>query len=147
MIEHVIKDFALEKKAKGKQQPGLDFTRAVLDVLILKGLASTSDCCTYTIGGKYNSFMPVTGDTVTLLTGIVDNLINSVAPTLATLTIKLPATPSDGQIVQITFADTIITLTVNGNGSTLLGTAATSAAVGTRLVYKFYKGIGWIRLV
>ena len=146
MIEHVIKDFALEKKAKGKQQPGLDFTRAVLDVLILKGLASTGDCCTYTLGGKYNVFIPLTGDTITLLKGIVDNLINP-AGTIAALTIKLPVDPADGQIVQITFADIVTTLTMNGNGNTLLGTAATSAAVGTRLTYKFYKGVGWIRLV
>jgi hypothetical protein len=146
LIQWIIKNSSIEKKKKGTNQPGLDLTRAVGDVLLSLGLVSRSaDCCNYSLNGQYNTFVPLTGTTITLLPYIQDNLINP-AGTLAALTIKLPVTPDNGQIILLTFTKAITTLTIDGNGSTLVGTAPTSAAIGTRLMYKFYTGVGFIRL-
>lgn len=146
LIQWVIKQSSIEKKKKGTNQPGLDLTRAVGDVLLTLGLVSRgTDCCNYSLNGQYVAYVPLTGTTITLKDGIQDNLINP-AGTLATLTVKLPATPDDGQILLLTFTKAITTLTVDGNGSTLVGTAPTSAAIGNRFTYKFYTGIGWIRI-
>jgi hypothetical protein len=146
LIQWIIKNSSIEKKKKGTNQPGLDFTRAVGDVMLTLGLASRgTDCCTYSLNGQYNIFTPLTGTTITLTDGIQDNLINP-AGTLAALTINLPASPDNGQVILLTFTKAITTLTIAGNGSTLVGTAPTSAAIGTRLAYKFYTGVGFIRL-
>lgn len=84
--------------------------------------------------------------TVTASSTITDNLYNP-GSLQATLTYNLPASPVDGQLCKITFNNTVTTLTVSGNGNTLSGTAATSAAVGTALEYKFYNTVSaWIRI-
>jgi hypothetical protein len=146
LIQWIIKNSSIEKKKKGTNQPGLDLTRAVGDVLLSLGLVSRgTDCCNYSLNGQYNTFVPLTGTTITLLPYIQDNLINP-AGTLAALTVKLPVTPDNGQIILLTFTKAITSLTIDGNGSTLVGTAPTSAAIGTRLMYKFYTGVGFIRL-
>lgn len=146
LIQWVIKQSSIEKKKKGTNQPGLDLTRAVGDVLLTLGLVSRgADCCNYSLNGQYITWVPLTGTTITLKDGIHDNLINP-AGTLAALTVKLPTIPDDGQIILLTFTKAITTLTVDGNGSTLVGTAPTSAAIGNRFTYKFYTGIGWIRI-
>ncbi len=142
----VLRTGLLDRKVKGRNQPGYDFTRLVMDALMNKGLVGTSDCCTYSLEGQYSTFIPETGDTITLLSGKVDNLINP-AGTLSTLTIELPANPNDGQTVKMTFRRAITTLTIDGNGSTLVGTAPTSAAIGTQLEYKYYTGIGFLRIL
>ncbi len=146
LIQWIIKNSSIEKKKKGTNQPGLDLTRAVGDVLLSLGLVSRgADCCNYSLNGQYNTFVPLTGTTITLLPYIQDNLINP-AGTLAALTVKLPVNPDNGQVILLTFTKAITTLTIDGNGSTLVGTAPTSAAIGTRLMYKFYTGVGFIRL-
>lgn len=144
MKEFIIKPGFYEPKKAGKKQPGLDLTRAITDYLVQKGLATSEDCCAVQFGGGYTKFIPITGDTLTTKVG--DNLI-APAGTLATLTVKLPASPVDGEIVTITFTKIITALTMDGNGNTLVGTAITAAAVGTRIEYKFYTGIGWVRVM
>ena len=46
--------------ATGGSQPGLDGMRFVMDTLVSKGLASTEDCCTYTLNGGGGSVGSVT---------------------------------------------------------------------------------------
>jgi len=38
-------------KYVGKKQPGLDLDRVIGDFLVSQGLATTTDCCTYTLVG------------------------------------------------------------------------------------------------
>lgn len=83
--------------------------------------------------------------TVTLTNVSVNNLINS-GSTQATQTFNLPVTPVDGQLCRLVFNNIVTTLTISGNGTTLSGTAATTAAVGTRLEYRYYAAATkWIR--
>ncbi len=83
--------------------------------------------------------------TVTLTNARQLNLINS-GGTQATQTFNLPANPVDGQVCRLVFNNIVTTLTISGNGTTLSGTAATTAAVGTALVYRYYATASkWIR--
>ena len=83
--------------------------------------------------------------TVTLTNAHQINLINS-GGTQASQTFNLPATPVDGQVCRLVFNNIVTTLTISGNGTTLSGTAATTAAVGTALVYRYYAtATKWIR--
>jgi hypothetical protein len=145
--EWVIKPGYLETKRLGKNQPGYDFTRMVMDALVNKGLVTTDDCCMYQLDGQYNTFTPLTGTTITLPNVNVNKSVINPAGTLAALTIKLPLMPTNGQRIKIIFTKAITTLTINGNGSTLVGTAATSAAIGTQLEYEFLTGIGFLRIL
>ena len=83
--------------------------------------------------------------TVTASTTISDNLYKP-GSTQATLTLNLPGSPTDMQICSVGFGNIVTTLTVSGNGSTLNGTAPTTAAVGDSFAYKFYSGTGWIKI-
>ena len=87
-----------------------------------------------------------TSSPVTLTNANVDNFINQ-GGTQATFTFNLPATPIDGQRCFLSFNNIVTTLTISGNSTTLGGTAATAAAVGTRLEYKYYAaGTKWLRV-
>lgn len=49
----IIKPSSYMDKISGQKQPGFDFDRGVMDVLVEKGIATTTDCCTYTpVGGE-----------------------------------------------------------------------------------------------
>lgn len=74
----------------------------------------------------------------------VDNLINQ-GGTQASFTLDFPASPVDGQRLTITYNNNISSLTLNGNGNSIIGTAVTTAVAGSQRVFKFYTGIGWIR--
>lgn len=74
-----------------------------------------------------------------------DNLINQ-GGTQATFTLNMPASPDDGQVCTITFNNAISTLTIDGNGETIVGSAVTTGVPGSQRKFKFYSGIGWIKL-
>ena len=74
---------------------------------------------------------PTSGATVT----ISDNasiIIIEPAGLLITLTINMPSAPRDGQLIKLLITQTITTLTMNGNGNTLLGSIAGSIPALTR---------------
>lgn len=73
-----------------------------------------------------------------------DNLINQ-GGTQATFTLVFPGSPEDGQILKLTYNNAISTLTLDGNGNTIVGTTVTTAVPGSQRIFKFYDGIGWIR--
>lgn len=79
---------------------------------------------------------PATGGTVTLGNTTHHTLIDP-AGTLATLTINMPASPIDGQIVDVRISQVVTALTVSGNGNSVKGNP-TSAAVGSTFtaIYK-----------
>lgn len=81
----------------------------------------------------------------TLSNNFSDNLINQ-GGTQATFTLKFPASPVDGQVLKITYNNAITTLTLDGNGNTIVGSAVTTGVAGSQRAFKFYTGIGWIKL-
>lgn len=81
----------------------------------------------------------------TLSNNFSDNLINQ-GSTQATFTLKFPASPVDGQVLKITYNNAITTLTLDGNGNTIVGSAVTTGVAGSQRAFKFYTGIGWIKL-
>jgi hypothetical protein len=91
----------------------------------------------------YNTITSTTSPQ-TLSSTRADNLINQ-GGTQATFTLKLPASPVDGQVCMITYNNAITTLTIDGNGNTIVGSAVTTAVAGSQRKFKFYSGIGWIK--
>lgn len=67
---------------------------------------------------------PTTGFTITIGDDIKRLILNP-AGTLATGTIKFPATPKDGQVVYISSTQTITALTLSGNGNTVKNAVTT----------------------
>ena len=80
----------------------------------------------------------------TLSSTYSDNLINQ-GGTQATFTLEMPASPDDGQVCYITFNNAISTLTIDGNGETIVGSAVVTGVAGSQRKFKFYSGIGWIK--
>jgi hypothetical protein len=91
----------------------------------------------------YNTITSTTSPQ-TLSSTRADNLINQ-GGTQATFTLNLPASPVDGQVCMITYNNAITTLTIDGNGNTIVGSAVTTAVAGSQRKFKFYTGIGWIK--
>lgn len=91
-------------------------------------------------------YVSSTTSPIELSEGISDNFIDQ-GSTQSTFTFILPLYPIDGQIVTLTFNNAVTTLTINGNGRTILGTTPTSASVGSRYSFKYYKKINsWFRI-
>lgn len=75
-----------------------------------------------------------------------DNFINQ-GGTQATFTLVFPASPEDGQVLTLTYNNAISSLTLDGNGNTIVGTTVTTAVAGSQRKFKFYAGAGvWIRI-
>jgi len=81
----------------------------------------------------------------TLSSQYSDNLINQ-GGTQASFTFEMPPSPEDGQICTLTYNNAISVLTLDGNGETIIGTAVTTAVAGSQRKFKFYSGIGWIKI-
>ena len=70
-MQFVIKPGYFEKKKRGVGQPGLDLSRVIGDFLVKQNIATTTDCCTYSLagGGGVEAYETgLTGDTVDLST-------------------------------------------------------------------------------
>ncbi len=75
-----------------------------------------------------------------------DNYVNQ-GSTQASFTFDFPPSPEDGQILMITWGNAISTVTLNGNGNTITGTAVTTATAGTRRMFKFYGSSNeWVKI-
>jgi hypothetical protein len=81
----------------------------------------------------------------TLSSTISDNLINQ-GSTQFTFTLNLPGSPADGQVCTITYNNAISNLTIGGNGNTILGSPVTTAVIGSQRKFKFYTGVGWMKI-
>jgi hypothetical protein len=95
---------------------------------------------------SYSLQVPVTGFSITIANNITTLLINP-AGTLATGTITMPATPIDGQIVQVGSSQIVSSLTVSANaGQTLLGAPTSiTPSGGFRYIYNL-SGTTWYRI-
>lgn len=112
--------------------------------LTISGGVLTAPVPTQILHEQYNT-VTSTSSPVTLSNTQSDNLINQ-GSTQASFTLLFPATPSDGQILTITYNNAITTLTLDGNGNTIVGSAVTTAVPGSQRKFKFYAGIGWIKI-
>lgn len=105
----------------------------------------TSWAYAHPVRENYNN---ITGTTspITLSSNRRDNLVNQ-GSTQSSFTFNLPASPPDGFVCKVVFANAVTTLTISGNGNTVLGTAPTSASIGTALEYKYYSSASaWVRI-
>lgn len=90
--------------------------------------------------GGYFRIVPTAGNSYTIPNNVT-NYVMVPAGTLATLTLTMPATPQDGQIVRITSSKTITALTLSANaGQTILNapTAITLSTTGSYNVALIY---------
>jgi len=98
-----------------------------------------------TLTEQYNEVTSTTSP-VTLSSTIADNLINQ-GGTQATFTLNLPASPVDGQVCTITYVNNITTLTLDGNGTTVIGSAVTTGVPGSQRKYKYYAAASaWVKI-
>ena len=90
--------------------------------------------------GPVRTVVSLTGDTV-ILTGDRP-LYVAPAGTIAALTVKLPPSPADSDVVEISFGQIVTALTVQD----ALGNAvqSTAGAAGTAIQYRFVGG-AWVR--
>lgn len=111
----------------------------------LLGKTSTNEIVPVPIHTEQYFTVTSTSSPQTLSNTISDNLINQ-GGTQATFTLTFPASPVDGQVLKITYNNAITTLTLDGNGNTIVGSAVTTGVAGSQRAFKFYTGIGWIKL-
>lgn len=78
------------------------------------------------INRSHTIFTPATGGTVTLVTGQI-NIINP-AGTIATLTLTLPSSPANNDIVSLTFTQAVTAITYSGG--TVVGSPTTASLGG-----------------
>ncbi len=100
------------------------------------------------VGSLQESYHEVTSTTSpdTLSSVYSDNLINQ-GGTQATFTLVLPPSPVDGQVCTITYVNNITTLTLDGNGTTVIGSAVTTGVPGSQRKYKYYAAAGaWVKI-
>jgi hypothetical protein len=98
--------------------------------IVLNGTFVTS------VGRIDTSFIdvhPSNGDTVNVQFENFKTIINP-SSSLASLTIVLPGSPSQGQTQRISFTQNIVSLTINGGGRSIAG-ALTSATLGQNIEY------------
>jgi hypothetical protein len=95
---------------------------------------------------SYSLQTPTTGFSITIA-NYTSTLILNPAGTLASGTITMPASPIDGQIVQVSSSQTVTALTVSPNtGQTLSGAPTTiTATAGFRYIYNL-SGTNWYRI-
>ena len=93
----------------------------------------------------YDYQTPLTGATITIPNATSVEIINPTG-TIATLTLNMPASPLDGQRMAVACGQTVTTLTMSGNGATLLGGLTTcGAAGGGEWIYKS-SNTTWFRI-
>lgn len=81
----------------------------------------------------------------TLSNAINSNLIDQ-AGTQASFTFNLPATPEPDQIAEITFTNAVTTLTISGNGTTIIGATPTTAVAGSYFKWKYFEAAAaWVK--
>jgi hypothetical protein len=73
------------------------------------------------------------------------NFVNQ-GSTQTTFTFKMPANPVDGQELYIHWGNVVSTVTLDGNGKTIKGTAVTTATEGSERAFRFFSGCDcWLK--
>ena len=85
---------------------------------------------------------PATGGTITI-GSTVNALVLNPAGTIATLTINMPASPSNCTVIRISTSQEITAVTMSGNGNTLFNPATTMPA-GYSSAWVFITSVGWL---
>lgn len=103
-------------------------------------------CCAADNEDAAYTLLSSTTGPLTLSGGTEDNIIFQ-GGTQSSFTFRLPSQPIDGQSVILTFTNAVTTLTIDGNGHTIIGSNPTTAAIGDRFEYKYYTRINkWVRI-
>lgn len=84
---------------------------------------------------------PTTGSTITMSKGQTTTFINTGA--LAALTIKMPPSPSPGQVVNIIPAAVVTTLTLQTAAGTAIAGAPTTTVANTEISMRYLNGV-WV---
>jgi hypothetical protein len=88
---------------------------------------------------------PTTGSTVTMSTG-QHTLYLSNGSTLTALTVKLPPSPANGQLVTLIPTGAITTLTVQTAAGTAITGAPTAGVANTGINMRFINGVwNWVK--
>lgn len=125
--------------------PGVGLAFATAAVLNIRNTAQNADASITTlntttsgtlIDTSFTISVPTTGNTVVLTTGAQRTIINP-AGTLALLTVTLPATPVNGQLVGFSFTQIITGLTINAPGGATVVAPPTSAAVDSNFRFLY----------
>ena len=107
-------------------------------------LSATASAPTQILAEEYNTITS-TSSPQTFSSTKSDNFVNQ-GGTQASFTFLFPASPVDGQVLTMTWNNAISTLTLDGNGNSIIGTAVTTAVAGTQRKFKFYTGVGWVKI-
>jgi hypothetical protein len=119
-------------------------TSGAVNIMKWTGDGSNANPAFHDIKTEPYNTITSTSSPQTLSSTTSDNLINQ-GSTQATFTFNLPASPVDGQVAKLTFVNAVTTLTIDGNGTSTVGTLPTSAMTGTQIIFKNYTGVGWVR--
>lgn len=93
------------------------------------------------ISPAVRTVIPLTGDTITMLS--TDRLLFvNPAGTIAALTVKLPPSPTAGEIVELSFGQVVTALTVQDAAAGAV--ASTAGAIGVAIQYRFVGG-AWVK--
>lgn len=86
--------------------------------------------------GAYTVVVATAGTTVTIPSNVTNYVLNP-AGTLATLTVVLPATPNDGQLVRLSSSQTVTALTLNANAGQTVSNAPSALTISTTAAYGY----------
>lgn len=133
--------------------PNAQFTGALATGLIKNttttGVLSIAVVNTdYLVPFSRTKYVPLTGDTITLTRAPVCFGIVAPAGALLALTINMPSSPQDADLVILSYSQAITSLTVAGNGSTIIGaptSASVVAAQGSQHWYYVLADTTWYR--
>lgn len=100
--------------------------------------------------GAYGYVAPLTGTTNVIPNNVNTYLINP-AGTLAALTLTMPSSPVDGQVLRIASSKSLTSLTINGAAGQTVSNAPTAMTISTTGGYGYsfiYRSTGetWYRL-
>jgi hypothetical protein len=98
-------------------------------------LTATASAPTQILAESYNRITS-TSSPQPFSSTISDNIVDQ-GGTQASFTFDFPASPVDGQVLTVTWNNAISTVTLNGNGNTIVGTAVTTAVAGTQRKFKY----------
>jgi len=86
--------------------------------------------------GSYAIVAPLTGASVVIPNNINNYVINPAA-TIAALTVTMPSSPVDGQIVRISASHTITALTLNGASGQTVSNSPSAITISTTVAYGY----------
>lgn len=109
-------------------------------------LGAINSAANYPGGGTIEVVVPVTLDSKTITAGTSTFIINP-AGTLAVLTVVMPASPTDGQVVWISSSQVITALTLSANSGQAILNVPTAFVLGGFCSFQWINSLSkWFRI-